>query len=58
MKPQAFKPLQTQRLDLKPLVASFDFANKLFDIISRINCLILFLESKQQIQLILHTFRL
>lgn len=36
MKPQKFKPLKTQRLDLKPLVASFDFANKLFDIISRI----------------------
>jgi len=34
MKPQEFKPLQTKRLDLKPLVATFDFANKLFDIIS------------------------
>lgn len=36
MKPQEFKPLQTERLDLKPLVATFDFANKLFDIISKI----------------------
>ena len=35
MKPQAFKPLQTQRLDLKPLVASFDFANELFDMIDK-----------------------
>jgi RimJ/RimL family protein N-acetyltransferase len=36
MKPQEFKPLQTVRLDLKPLVATFDFANELFNIISRI----------------------
>ena len=36
MKPQEFKPLQTVRLDLKPLVTSFDFANELFDIISKI----------------------
>lgn len=35
MKPQEFKPLQTARLDLKPLVATFDFANELFDIISK-----------------------
>jgi len=36
MKPQKFKSLQTKRLDLKPLVATFDFANKLFAIISKI----------------------
>ena len=36
VKPQEFRPLQTTRLDLKPLVATFDFANKLFDIISDI----------------------
>lgn len=36
MKPQKFKSLQTKRLDLKPLVATFDFANYLFDIISKI----------------------
>ena len=34
MKPQEFKILQTARLDLKPLVATFDFANHLFDVIS------------------------
>ena len=35
VKPQEFRPLQTTRLDLKPLVATFDFANELFDIISK-----------------------
>ena len=33
MKPQEFKELQTQRLDLKPMVATFAFANELFNII-------------------------
>lgn len=35
MKPQEFESLQTQRLDLKPLVATFDFANEIFDIIDK-----------------------
>ena len=35
MKPQEFKEIKTQRLHLKPLVASFDFANYLFDMISK-----------------------
>ena len=35
MKSQEFKPLQTKRLDLKPVVATFGFANQLFDIISK-----------------------
>ena len=35
MKPQEFKPLQTARLDLKPLVATFDFAKEIFDIIDK-----------------------
>lgn len=35
MKPQEFKPLQTVRLDLKPLVATFDFAKQIFDIIDK-----------------------
>lgn len=35
MKPQEFKTLQTARLDLKPLVATFDFANHLFDVIAK-----------------------
>jgi len=34
MKAQEFKNLQTKNLDLKPLVATFKFANELFDIIS------------------------
>ena len=34
MKPQNFKELQTERLNLKPLVATFDFAKELFEIIS------------------------
>ena len=34
MKAQEFKEIQTNRLMLKPLVATFDFANHLFDIIS------------------------
>lgn len=33
MVPQEFKELQSERLLLKPLVATFDFANELFDII-------------------------
>ena len=33
MAPQEFKELQTERLMLKPLVATFAFANELFDII-------------------------
>lgn len=33
MKSQEFKILQTQRLDLKPLVATFDFANYLYKLI-------------------------
>lgn len=35
MVPQEFKELQTERLLLKPLVATFDFANELFEIIKR-----------------------
>ena len=35
MEIQDFKILQTERLDLKPVVASFDFANELFAIISK-----------------------
>jgi len=35
MKPQEFKTLQTARLDLKPLVATFDFAKEIFDIIDK-----------------------
>lgn len=35
MKQQEFKPLQTARLDLKPLVATFDFAKEIFDIIDK-----------------------
>ena len=34
MKPQEFNEIKTQRLILKPFVATFDFANKLFEIIS------------------------
>ena len=34
MKAQEFTEIQTERLDLKPLVATFDFAKELFDIIS------------------------
>ena len=34
MKITEFKNLQTQNLDLKPLVASFEFANYLFDLIT------------------------
>ena len=34
MKIQEFKNLQTKNLDLKPLVATFDFANYLFDMIT------------------------
>ena len=34
MKAQEFTEIQTERLDLKPLSATFDFANHLFDIIS------------------------
>ena len=34
MKPQEFKILQTKNLELKPLVATFDLANHLFDVIS------------------------
>ena len=34
MKAQEFTELQTERLDLRPLSATFDFANYLFDIIS------------------------
>jgi ribosomal-protein-alanine N-acetyltransferase len=33
MKPQEFKILKTKNLDLRPLVATFEFANTLFDII-------------------------
>ena len=35
MKAQEFKEIQTERLVLKPLVATFDFANELFDIIAK-----------------------
>lgn len=35
MKLQEFKELHTERLNLKPLVATFDFANHLFDVISK-----------------------
>jgi hypothetical protein len=35
MKIQSFHELQTARLDLKPLVATFDFANYLFNLISK-----------------------
>ena len=35
MKTQEFTEIQTERLELKPLSATFDFANYLFDIISR-----------------------
>jgi RimJ/RimL family protein N-acetyltransferase len=35
MAPQEFKELQTERLILKPLVATFDFANHLFNVISK-----------------------
>lgn len=35
MKSQEFKEIQTKRLDLKPLCASFDFANYLFNLISK-----------------------
>lgn len=35
MKPQEFKIIQTKNLELKPLVATFDFANHLFDVISK-----------------------
>ncbi len=35
MKPQEFKPLQTTRLDLKPLVATFGFATEIFDMIDK-----------------------
>lgn len=35
MAPQEFKELQTERLILKPLVASFDFANYLFNVLSK-----------------------
>ncbi|MCR4917893.1 MAG: GNAT family N-acetyltransferase [Alphaproteobacteria bacterium] len=35
MKSQEFKTIQTKRLDLKPLVATFDFANYLFGVISK-----------------------
>lgn len=35
MKIQEFKKLQTKNLDLKPLVATFDFANYLFDTITK-----------------------
>lgn len=34
MKAQEFTEIKTNRLDLKPLSATFDFANHLFDIIS------------------------
>lgn len=34
MEIKEFKSLQTKNLDLKPLVATFDFANHLFDIIT------------------------
>ena len=34
MKPQEFKEIQTKNLVLKPLVATFSFAQELFDIIS------------------------
>ena len=33
MKPQEFKILRTKNLELKPLVATFKFANELFSII-------------------------
>lgn len=35
MKPQEFKELKTERLILKPHVATFDFAKQLFDIIDK-----------------------
>lgn len=35
MKPQEFKELQTKRLALKPLTATFSFAKELFDIITK-----------------------
>ena len=35
MKPQEFKEIQTKRLTLKPLVASFSFAQELFDMITK-----------------------
>ena len=35
MKPQEFKELKTERLVLKPLVATFAFAQELFDIINK-----------------------
>ena len=34
MKPQEFQILQTKNLELKPLIATFDFAKELFDIIA------------------------
>ena len=35
MKPQEFKILKTKNLELRPLVATFEFANTLFDIIDK-----------------------